>query len=96
MRSLHTLIDLLLYRSVLLLSIVIDYRRTGYRGLGVGLGVEEVGVKRQAAALRRRGRRCHAVDIQEDTVVPDNFDLPVTRTARRCLVLKMRGALKLW
>lgn len=96
MKSLHTLVDLLLYRSVLLLPIVIDHRRTGYRGLGVGFRVEEVGVKRQAAALRRRGRRCHAVDIQEQTVVPDKVDVPVTKTACRCLVWKMRGALELW
>lgn len=96
MEALLTLVDLLLDSSILLLSIVIDYWRTGYRGLGFGLRVEEVGVKRQAAALRRRGRRCHAVDIQEHTVVPDKVDLPVAETASRCLVWKWVVAFKLW
>ena len=62
MEHLRTLIDLLLDCSIVLLSTVIDYGRTGYCGLGVGLRVEEVGVKRQAAALWRRGRRCHVVN----------------------------------
>lgn len=97
MESLLTLIDILLHSSVLLLSIVINYWRTGYRGLGVGLWVEEVGVKRQAAALRRRGRRCHIVDmIQEHTVVPDKFDLPVVKAALNVLCGKWVVALKLW
>lgn len=95
MESLLTLIDILLHSSVLLLSIVINYWRTGYRSLGVGLWVEEVGVKRQAAALRRRGRRCHIVDmIQEHTVVPDKFDLPVVKAARKCLMWEMGGGVE--
>lgn len=60
MRWLLTLIDFFLDRSIILLSTVVDHRRAGHCGLGVGLRIEQVGVERQAA-LRRRGRRCHVL-----------------------------------
>lgn len=91
----HTLIDLLFGRSIILLSTVIDHRRTGYCGLGVGLGIEEVGVKRQAA-LWRWGRRCHAMDNSEGWALPDRVDILLAGVAHRSLVWRRLVAVELW
>lgn len=82
---LRTLVDFFLDHGIVLLPTVIDYRRAGYRGLGVGLRIEEVGVERQAA-LWRRGRRCHALGFCERRAVPEVVGIQLAEGARSFLV----------